>query len=262
MAFRFSRRYALFTYAQCGNLDPWEVSNLFSDLRAECIVGREEHSDGGLHLHAFVDFGRKYTTTDKRKFDVGGRHPNVLLCLRTPHKMWDYATKDGNVVAGGLERPAGGEVSQSSVEWDQIANAPNIDEFWDLLRELAPRSLLTSFNSLKSYAEWNYRPIRTPYSSPEGIEFDLSAAPGLSDWVQENVFGDPVSLIILHLRLLLPGGDPHRWGAPTPPPVALWCARTAVLAIPAGLKLSTHHLLPIDWEVTARIRITALICFR
>lgn len=193
MTFRFSRRYGLFTYAQCGDLDPFAVCNLFSDLRAECIVGREAHSDGGTHLHAFVDFGRKFTTTDKRKFDVEGRHPNAQPCFRTPYKMWDYATKDGDIVAGGLERPDGGEVSRAGPEWDQIANAANPDEFWDLLRELAPRTLLTSFTSLRAYADWNYRPNRTPYCSPPGITFDLSATPELDEWVQDNLSGNTVS---------------------------------------------------------------------
>ena len=56
MPFNFNARYALLTYSQCGDLDGWEVSNHFTKLRAECIVAREAHADGGIHLHAFVDF--------------------------------------------------------------------------------------------------------------------------------------------------------------------------------------------------------------
>lgn len=78
MPFRFRRRYALVTYAQCGELDPFKVSDLFTALNAECIIGRENHADGGLHLHAFVDFGREYSTGNARQFDVEGHHPNVL----------------------------------------------------------------------------------------------------------------------------------------------------------------------------------------
>ena len=57
MPFNFNARYALLTYSQCGDLDGVEVSNHFTKLGAECIVAREAHADGGIHLHAFVDFG-------------------------------------------------------------------------------------------------------------------------------------------------------------------------------------------------------------
>ncbi|UJO02115.1 Rep [Molossus molossus associated gemykibivirus 2] len=96
MPFRFQRRYGLFTYAQCGDLDPFKVLDLFTELHAECIIGRENHADGGIHLHAFVDFGRNYTTRNARQFDVEGHHPNVLPGKKTPEKMYDYATKDGD----------------------------------------------------------------------------------------------------------------------------------------------------------------------
>lgn len=54
MSFYFNAKYGLFTYAQCGDLDPFDVVCLFSELGAECIIGREEHQDGGTHLHAFA----------------------------------------------------------------------------------------------------------------------------------------------------------------------------------------------------------------
>ena len=44
MTFNFNARYALLTYAQCGDLDGWQVSDHFTELRAECIVAREAHA--------------------------------------------------------------------------------------------------------------------------------------------------------------------------------------------------------------------------
>ena len=102
MSFSFNARYALFTYPQCGDLDPFAVSDHFSEMGAECIVAREAHADGGTHLHAFVDFGRKYRTRRVDAFDVAGQHPNVSPSHGTPAKGYDYAIKDGDVVAGGL----------------------------------------------------------------------------------------------------------------------------------------------------------------
>lgn len=192
MPFRFQARYGLFTYAQCGDLDPFEVVGLFSSLGAECIIGRENHSDEGIHLHAFVDFGRKYYTSNEREFDVDGRHPNVSPSRGTPEKGWDYATKDGDIVAGGLERPDRGGLSESSSIWDRICDAEDLDSFWRLVRELAPRNLLTSHTSLRSYAEWRYRPVPAPYCTPPGITFDLSGVEELSEFVLHSLSGDTV----------------------------------------------------------------------
>ena len=100
--FRLQARYVLLTYAQCGDLDPWVVHDVITSFPAECLIGRETHADGGTHLHAFVDFGRKVDIRDPRRFDVEGFHPNIQPCGRTPQKMLDYAIKDGDVVAGGL----------------------------------------------------------------------------------------------------------------------------------------------------------------
>lgn len=213
MPFRFQARYGLFTYAQCAELDPFEVVSLFSGLGAECIIGRESHADQGIHLHAFVDFGRKFRTSDERAFDVDGRHPNVSPSRGTPEKGYDYAVKDGDVVAGGLERPIGGRVPQPSIDWGRICDATCEREFWDLVRELAPRAILTNFTSLRAFAEWNFRPDPTIYSTPPGISFDISGVTHLPEWVRDNLAGDLVSKCSL-----LPvgyGGGPPR-GHPTP----------------------------------------------
>lgn len=187
--FRFKRRYALVTYSQCGDLDPFSVCTLFSDLHAECIIGRENHADGGIHLHAFVDFGREYSTRNARQFDVEGYHPNVLAGKKTPEKMWDYATKDGDVVAGGLERPNGSRVSSSGDPWHQIILAENRDEFFNLCADLAPRALACSFPSLCKYADWKYRVDPRPYNTPDGYVFSTDGYPELDQWVQEDLVG-------------------------------------------------------------------------
>lgn len=188
-SFQFKRRYALLTYAQCGDLDPFSIVDLFSELDAECIIGREDHADGGIHLHAFVDFGRQYSTRNARQFDVGGHHPNVQPCSKTPEKMYDYAIKDGDVVAGGLQRPDGSRVSGSGDPWAEIILAQTREEFFRLCGELAPRHLACSFPSLCKYADWKYRPDPAPYVTPEGYEFDTSGFPQLDDWVRSNLLG-------------------------------------------------------------------------
>nr|QJB18546.1 MAG: replication-associated protein [Genomoviridae sp.] len=185
--FRFQARYALLTYAQCGDLDPFAVVNHLAGLGAECIIGREDHADGGIHLHAFVDFGVKYRSRNSRAFDVEGHHPNVSPSRGTPEEGFDYAIKDGDVVAGGLERPIGGRVDAAGGVWPEIINAKSESEFWSLCESLAPRSLVTSFTQLRAYAAWKFPPIRIPYETPEGVNIDTSWVAELDGWVRENL---------------------------------------------------------------------------
>ena len=94
----FDAKYGLLTYAQCGSLDPKRVAEHIEHLGGQCIIGRESHADGGLHLHAFFMFERKFRTRACRVFDVDGRHPNVVRGYGSPEKGYDYATKDGAIL--------------------------------------------------------------------------------------------------------------------------------------------------------------------
>lgn len=183
MPYSFRSRYALLTYSQSDGLDPFSVVDHLSSIPAECIIGREDHADGGTHLHVFTDFGDRFYTSDPRRFDVEGFHPNVQPCGRTPGKMYDYAIKDGDIVAGGLERPDGSPMASTASVWDDIVDAETAEEFWSRVRALAPRVLLVNFNSLRGYVEWRYRPTLAPYISPPGIEFDLSGMEELREFV-------------------------------------------------------------------------------
>jgi len=187
--FRLQARYVLLTYSQCGDLDPQLVCDHLATIPAECIIGRENHSDGGIHLHAFVDFGGQPNIRDPRRFDVAGFHPNIAPCGRTPQKMLDYAVKDGDIVAGGLPLLLGTEVPAADTVWHRIANAATVDEFWSLTRELAPRALLCNHQSLRAYAEWHYRPVAVKYEHPAELQIRTEHVPELDNWVRDNLSG-------------------------------------------------------------------------
>lgn len=189
-SFQFQNRYALFTYPQCGDLDPFAVSDHFSEMGAECIVAREAHADGGTHLHAFVDFGRKYRTRRVDAFDVAGQHPNVSPSHGTPAKGYDYAIKDGEVCAGGLARPTEKSLGKAIDRWAEIISADSRDEFFERVRVFDPRALCTSFTQLSKYADWQYRVDPEPYRHPEGFTFNLSGFPELVDWTHESLSVD------------------------------------------------------------------------
>lgn len=194
--FKFAAKYGLFTYAQCDDLDPFAVVDHFASLRAECIIGREDHADGGHHLHAFVMWERRFETTSTRKFDVAGRHPNISPGYGTPEQGWDYAVKDGDVVAGGLERPGGNSVDKSGAKWSEIVAADTAEDFWRTVRQLDPRALCISFPALQKFVEWNYRTDPAEYASPAGIQFDISGSPGLDGWCGANLDASVIGKLI------------------------------------------------------------------
>nr|QJB18672.1 MAG: replication-associated protein [Genomoviridae sp.] len=186
MPFDFYARYGLFTYAQSSGLDPWDVSDHFTKLGAECIIGREDHADGGTHLHAFVDFELRRRFRQPRFADVSGSHPNIVSSYGTPWDGYDYAIKDGEVVAGGLERPGrpGTSLRRNDEIWSRIVGAQTREDFWILVRDLAPSALALSFNSLSKFADWQYAEAPYTYVGPMETDprFDISQFPELSTW--------------------------------------------------------------------------------
>jgi len=193
MTFRLQNaKYVLLTYAQCGDLDPWKVSDHLSTLGAECIVGRESHADDGVHLHVFADFGREFSSRRTNVFDVGGYHPNIERVGKTPWKAYDYAIKDGDVVAGGAERPlepSGKSGRTSDSTWSRILQAESAEEFFSLCAELAPEHYVRSFGSIQRYVDWRYRPVVEPYRTPEGIGFSIEGVEGLVEFVSQARLG-------------------------------------------------------------------------
>lgn len=184
---RLQVKHVLLTYAQCGELDPFKIVDHLGDLGAECIVGRENHADGGVHLHCFATFEEKFRTSNDRWADVDGCHPNAQPCKTTPEKMYDYAIKDGDVVAGGLERPSGVRDGEPASKWGLILNASTRDEFFALVKELDPRSLGYAHGSVMRCADWLFPTVREPYITPANISFDTSDFPELDDWVRTHL---------------------------------------------------------------------------
>lgn len=188
MSFDFHARYGLFTYAQSNGLDPWSVSNHFTELGAECIVAEEEHVDGGTHLHVFADWGRRKRFRRANTFDVDNFHPNIVASRGTPAAGWDYTTKDGNVVAGGLARPSEScdGILRKDAIWHTIMDACTREQFFELVRELAPADLAKCYPSLCKYADFRYAPAELVYNGPtrDDPRFEISQYPDLVEWCQ------------------------------------------------------------------------------
>ena len=191
-SFDFHSRYGLFTYSQCDGLDPHSVVVHFASLAAECIIGRENHADGGTHLHAFVDFGRKRRFRRHVFADVGHFHPNIQPSRGTPENAYDYAIKDGDVVAGGLERPEprGTSRGRDGSSDSTMATLVGIDDeqaFWDACREMAPGLLLRCHSSLESYAKRRFAKRVQQYCHPRELVFVDERISQLVEWRENNL---------------------------------------------------------------------------
>lgn len=190
--FTVKARYVLLTYAQSGDLSEWSVLEHISSLGAECVIGREDHADGGTHLHVFCDFGRKFQSRRANIFDVDGRHPNLVPSKGRAEFGWDYAVKDGNVVAGGLGRPGSGGLPQAADKWSQIVGAEDREEFLRLVQQLDPKSFVLRHREILDYADRYYAEEREPYVGPDDVMFDLGMVPDLAGWRGESIGDDSV----------------------------------------------------------------------
>ncbi len=148
----------------------------------ECIVAREDHADGGTHLHAFVAFERKFRSRRTDIFDVDGCNANIVPSRGNPGGGYDYAIKHGEVVAGGLERPSGGGVSKTSTPWHWIISAASPGELRELVRELAPKEAILRHREIESFIASEFAEERPPYVHPCGFEFELGMVPELDAW--------------------------------------------------------------------------------
>lgn len=168
----------------------------FCGLGAECIIGREIHQDGGIHLHCFIDFGRKFRSRRTDIFDVDGRHPNINQSYGTPWRGYDYAIKDGDVICGGLERPEEPRAKRVAKDWDawtEITNARDREHFWELVHHLDPKAAACNHGQLAKYADWRFAEVAPVYESPRGVEFIGGDADGRDAWCDQSGVrsGDP-----------------------------------------------------------------------
>lgn len=199
MPFNFANRYALITYAQCDGLDPFKVVNLLGDMGGECIIGQEQHEDGGTHLHAFVDFGKRKQFKDERKLDIDGHHPNIQpFTSGQPADMYDYAIKDGNIVAGGLERPettsgrkrkGGCTSAERQAKMQRVLDATTEEELDAALMDQLGEKYITSYNAVKAFKADRLRPKPKDYTSPDGLSVNTENYPELKEWVAQNLDG-------------------------------------------------------------------------
>lgn len=176
-----------------------QIVHTLSEIGAECLVCRELHEPTGAaedvfapaHFHVFVDFGgRKFSTRDPRRFDVGGLHPNIERVGRTPWIVFDYATKDGDVVGGGATRPEEDAPCDGTAIWEYMLAAGDKHEFLARMREYQPMHYIRSHTQVLATARTEYPDPPEEYEAPRGVSVHFEGYPEIKRWVDLELNGD------------------------------------------------------------------------
>lgn len=100
MVFRLQAKHISLTYPRCD----CSLEDLMTYLRNKqtgsrtpirVLVCSEEHEDGGLHRHAYVEYNHRININNPRFFDFGSFHANVQACQNV-HAWINYIKEDGH----------------------------------------------------------------------------------------------------------------------------------------------------------------------
>ncbi|QDJ95209.1 replication-associated protein [Capybara virus 1_cap1_34] len=167
MPFRFQGRYLFLTYSQCNV----SADTIIALIRAQrepvfILVGNERHADGGEHRHVFVDFGRRFSFSNERRFDVSGHHPNIAR-PRRPQDCLAYCSKDGNTTTYGEAPNFESDSKESRTElWGRLLDeSTSASDFLSRVRVADPFTFAVRYQALASMAAAVY-PRREAYEAP------------------------------------------------------------------------------------------------
>lgn len=195
MVFRFNAQRAFLTYAQCpltaDQLYAHLIANLADVVITEYAIGQETHQDGNLHLHAYIQFDRKYSTRNERAFDIIDEgityHPNIQS-PRSAKAVIEYVTKDGNFIASpGITLPKKG--------WATIIDeATSKADFIDKVKASYPRDFVLSLERIE-YAAAKLFPDEVaeyiPRFTPESFIIEERMQQWLDQRLQQGKLRNP-----------------------------------------------------------------------
>lgn len=72
----------------------WEFLNTLRPRPGRAVICRERHADGDEHIHAAVEFERRFDSQRVSVFDFAGHHPNIER-VRTWAASVNYCRKEG-----------------------------------------------------------------------------------------------------------------------------------------------------------------------
>ncbi|QMS79232.1 REP [Eucalyptus urophylla associated virus] len=168
-----------------------DVKEKIESLGGKCTVAKEvAPSTGRVHLHVFARKPTPFITRNSKYFDIVLYHPNVKAITTNPRGVWDYVTKGGNILVQDVPRPDPHTRAKQEQEvfFTALQSATDADDMLRIVREGAPRTFCTSFNSISAAAKYKFPHSSIPeYTSPSGLCSDLSGLDDLRDWIAEFI---------------------------------------------------------------------------
>lgn len=169
-----------------------------------CVrLGRERHSDGGIHYHIYLGFNKIVSINSATALDYYGTHGDIKSVRRTPEKVYDYVGKDGDIRLEHGEPPRGSNARESNDgnKWSDIIGSDDKDSFLSAVRAQAPRDWLLSNQRILEYANLYYPEEIPEYTSPD-IFVERERYPEVTEWENQAAIGDcrPERYVCVALR--------------------------------------------------------------
>ena len=171
-AFRLKSKTIFFTYSQADAIDHDELYQFFLDLQPVYLrVGRELHEDGHAHYHVLVNTSKPVETTNARKFDRNGIHPNIESNVRNPNATWEYCGKDGNSKDFGDPPPP--RKMTKNEQMLKAIKADNKEDFLEAMKHADASRYIYQHDQLITFANKRFKKEIDEYKSAEGLQFNL-----------------------------------------------------------------------------------------
>ncbi|AAU29404.1 rep protein [Corchorus yellow vein virus - [Hoa Binh]] len=174
-------------------------------------VCEEKHQDGSPHLHALVQFQKKYRCTNCRLFDLSNPnssqqyHCNIQTA-RSSSDAKSYIEKDGVFCEWGEfkidGRSSRGGQQSANDAYAKALNSGGKDEALTIIKELLPKDYVLQYHNLNANLERIFAPPTTVYMPPFQTTTFNNVPEALTDWVTTNVADSaarpfrPISIII------------------------------------------------------------------
>nr|QXN75509.1 MAG: replication associated protein [Genomoviridae sp.] len=171
-------------------------------------LGRERHQDDGVHVHCYVSFDTAVRIQSQFRFDFGGSHPNIRSVSRGHKRTYDYAGKDGDIVAEYGEPPPPIDAGKNKDDgiWAEALRQSTKTDFLDVIRGGSPKDYILFNRQVESFADKHFGTCEEPYRSPTFV--DLSGD-RLKCFTDQAALGDG---IVGHRRKSLILWGPTRTG--------------------------------------------------
>lgn len=173
-AFRISASTVLLTYSQCDGMTKQDVLYTLEERLPpfDYAIGQEEHSDGGLHIHALLKTKQgKFETRQADYFDVAisdalNFHPNIRTIKRGKanfDRAHEYVEKEDTDPLCTFPH---------TLTWGEIiTNSSCAEEYLELIKTNYPRDWAKDLQRFE-YSAKKLFPMQDPNTIPEGYTID------------------------------------------------------------------------------------------